>query len=175
MHRIFLVLALTAASSMASADNSGFYGRALVGSANTDDPLVNNDTGFAIGVGWRFLPCLSVEAAYNDLGDFKMKGSFTGGTPHAPVDSLELGLASRLPFGKSGFFGQARIGVHRWNVDYENTERSSSRKGTDLYYGIGVGFNFNERFNLAANVDRYRIDIIDVEIDRIALVAEVNL
>lgn len=167
MRKILLVTALGLSASLFSATShaadTGFYAHANIGQTNIsgDGGLLadDSDTAYGIGFGWRFLPWLAVEAGYNKLGDYRMG---CGGEvcpavvfPTWELDSVELGLAARVPFGDNGMFGQARLGMHNWDVGYGGSE-------TDPYYGVGVGYSFNDRFSLSLNYDVYRTNEFDV-------------
>lgn len=153
------------------ADDTRFYARAGVSRTDLTNLMFydgESDTSLGITLGWRFLPWLSVEAGYSDLGDFKYNCRAEACPfvvlPPFEIDGVELGLAARVPFGESGLFGQARVGVLRWDDGPSNSE-------TDPYYGIGVGYAFNERFNLSLNFDRY--DLGNVNVNRLGLGFEV--
>lgn len=170
MHKFMLaslLCALSAGSAMA-AESTGFYLRGMVGQADTDESGLDNDTAFAIGGGWRFLPYLSVEAGYNDFGNFEANRL----NAELGADSWELGMAAKIPFADSGFFGQARVGIHRWDIDSRLGTTRVSVDGNDPYYGVGIGYDFNDQFGLTVSYDRYDVD--DFDIDRIGLGGEVR-
>jgi OmpA-OmpF porin, OOP family len=153
--------------SASAADEKGFYLRGLLGQAEVDESSFSDeDTAFSIGGGWRFLPYLSVEGGYSDFG------SLEGNSPNAEfsADSWETGVAAKIPFGESGFFGQARLGYHWWDIDTRFVNGRGSIDGSDPYYGVGVGYDFNPQFGVSLNFDRYEIE--DFEIDRIGLGGE---
>jgi opacity protein-like surface antigen len=178
MRKLLLVTALGLSAALSSAasqaDDTGFYARASIGQSDADESgllvVGDDDTSFAVNFGWRFLPWLAVEAGYNRLGEFDLT---CGGEvcpavvlPPLKIDSVELGLAARVPIGESRWFGQARLGIHHWDVDMIGPGSEN-----DPYFGLGVGYAFNERFNLSLNVDRYEAAALDV--DRIGLGFEV--
>lgn len=167
-----VTLATATLSGTATAADEKFYLRGNIGSTDLDaEPFYDNsDTAYGLNFGWRFLPWLAVEAGYNRLGRFDYHCSsevcLPVVVPGLEIDNVELGLAGRVPFGDSGFFGQGRLGMHRWDAGYGGHE-------TDPYYGVGVGYQFNERFNLSLNFDRYEAHHLDA--DRIGLGFEVSL
>jgi len=169
------LLPLSAAifSDSARAADYPFYFRAHVGTTELDvSPIYDDrDTAQGFDFGWRFLPWLAVEAGYNRLGQFSFEciDDFCGpvSVPTIQLDSTELGLAARFPFGDSKFYGQVRAGLHRWDVGV-----SGSGHQTDPYYGVGIGYQFNPRFSLSLNYDRYEAEGFDA--DRIGLGMEIN-
>ena len=70
-----------------------------------------------------------------------------------------------MPFGDGGWFGQARAGLHHWDVDGGGSEN-------DPYHGVGVGYQFNDRFALSVNYDRYEAEVLDI--DRVGLGFEIS-
>jgi opacity protein-like surface antigen len=174
MRKLLLVTVLGAAaasfSSTSHAVDTGLYLRGNVGQADLSDSSTflrdDSDTSYGLNFGWRFLPWLSVEAGYNRLGDFAYRCATcaAGVTQSREIDSAELGIAARVPFGESGWFGQTRLGAHRWDDTFGRNEY-------DPYYGVGVGYQLNERFNMSLNFDRYEIDSLDI--DRLGLGFEV--
>jgi len=173
MQKLLLLTALIGATliSNANAQDTGFYARGGIGQADPNENLLDNDTVLNIGGGWRLTPNFSVEAGYNDFGNFDIKG-ITTGRNQVSSDSFELGVAAKVPFGESGAFGQARLGLHRWDADIQSVAFGFGDQGTDLYFGVGVGYDFNEQFGFSLNFDRYKID--DLNINRTGLGAEIR-
>ena len=163
-------LAALALPGLAQADD--YYLRAALGRVEPRDGLdFNADSqASAIGVGWRFSRHFSLEAGANDLGDYAGTAPAVGGPLDARAGSLELGLAAKLPFGRSDWFGQARAGAHRWEAKLQNFETSSVERGTDAYYGLGLGYDVTELFSVVLSYERYLIDRDDLgDMDRVMI------
>jgi len=113
MHlRSLAAAALLLAATPALAARAADLGKTARESAKDLD--ADRATSWSLGVGWRFVDWLSVEAAYNDLGTYFRAEPAVGGPLDQETTSLELGLAAKLAFGDGGFFGTARAGMHRW-------------------------------------------------------------
>ena len=162
---------LFSASSAAQERELGFYARANFGQVGLGSRFLvdDSDSSFGLDIGWRFLPWLGIEAGYNDFGDYQ---TTCGGQvcpaivyPRLQLESVELGLAARLPLSDNGVFAQSRLGTHR-------TDTYPGRTENDIYYGLGLGYQFNERFDLSLNFDRYQIANDDA--DRVGLGFEVK-
>lgn len=165
-------------TSAAHAQDTGFFVRGSVGSSDISGSggglIDDSDTALGLGLGWRVLPWLAVEAGYNDFGEFMLDRNFCPPGLVCPavflpplnfgLDSVEIGLAARTTLGDSGFFGQARGGLHSADAGPFGTS-------TELYYGIGVGYTFNQRYSLSLNLDRYEFQRFDV--DRIGVGFEI--
>ncbi len=162
---------LFSASINAQDPQLGFYARANVAQVNLGSRFLvdDSDSSFGLNIGWRFLPWLGIEAGYSDFGDYQ---TTCGGQicpaivyPSLQLESVELGLAARLPLSDSGVFAQSRLGAHR-------TDTYPGRTESDVYYGLGLGYQFNERFDLSLNFDRYQIAGDDA--DRVGLGFEIK-
>jgi OmpA-OmpF porin, OOP family len=175
MRKLFLCAALGMSALISSntsrAEDFDFYARASIGNASLTNSVYNDsnsDFGLGGAVGWRFIPWLAVEAGYSQLGEYAFdcgpSPCPTVRPPALELDTVELGLAARLPFGDSGWFGQLRSGLHHWDGGF-------GRSDTDPYYGIGFGYQFNDRFNMSLNYDHYKAG--DVNVNRVGLGLEV--
>jgi OOP family OmpA-OmpF porin len=134
--------------------------------------LDDSDTGFGLVGGYQVNPWFAAELAYVDLGDisYEANGTVTDGiddfdagvgidqSASGPVFSL-LGI---WPIGERfSVFG--RVGIALMSVDADATvsidgEAASDSVGTDrsnMVYGIGGEFSFNERFGVRLGWDRY--------------------
>ncbi len=171
MKKVLLIAGLAVLSAQAFAQDQGFYVHGGIGRSDANESNLDNDTSFNIGLGWRFNDHFSVEGGYNDFGDFKIK-NVTASNANLSADSIELGLAAKLPFGENGFFGKARLGAHRWDGSIRSTVLGVDDSGTDVYFGVGLGYDFNERVGLSLNFDRYAID--DLDVNRFGIGGEVR-
>lgn len=167
-------LAALAVPGFAMADDH--YLRGGFAQVEPDSTLFDDDSqGFTLGVGWRFTDHFAVEAGYNDFGDYEGIAPGIGGPMDLATNSLELGLAAKLPFGDSNFFGQARVGAHRWENKFHNFENEAKDTGTDAYYGVGLGYQIAETFDVVLNYERYAISDDSVgDIDRVMLSFELR-
>jgi len=157
----------------ANAQDRPFYLHGTLGQATINESRFvddDNDTALGLRFGWRFLPWLAVEAGYGQLGDFQTN---CGGEicpavvfPEYQYESIELGLNARVPFGGSRAFGIARAGVHQLDVGFAGSE-------TEPYYGVGVGYAFNDRFSVSLDLDRYTTSDSRFDVDRLGVGLEV--
>src|SRR3954464_5189160 len=122
----------------------GLYLGAAIGQAGIKDNINtetfdSNDAAYKAFVGWRFkvpIVDLAVEGAYIDFG----KPSQTVGAQrvdtrlHGPSVA---GLAI-LPLGPIDLYG--KLGALSWISDTTIAGSTSSKSGTDTFYGLGVGF-----------------------------------
>lgn len=147
------------------------YLRGGVGVAEVDSQSdTGSETTSSIGLGWRFKKKFSVDLNYETLGEWEQSVLAIGGPLDATTRSLSVGLGGTVDFGKSGFFAQARAGVHQWETKYENFETSYKEDGTDPFYTVGLGYDFNEYFGVILSYERFMVGSSEVgDVDRLML------
>ena len=176
MHKILMaaVLAAAALPGLASADDHylrGGFGLAEPDSGEFDD----NSHAMNLGFGWRFSRYFSVEGGYSDLGDYGNAFPGIGGPVDLGVTSLELGMAAKIPFGSSSWFGQVRAGAHRWESKRYNFEGEFKENGVDPYASVGIGHDITDLFSVSLNYERFRVgDEAIGDIDRVMLSFELR-
>jgi len=152
--------------------NAGVTG--LASSSSSD----KTDTGYKLGLGYRFTPNIAVEGAYVDLGKAHYSYNATGNFGAPPVagtasvqgdvkvSGINLSLVGNLPlnanfnlFGKLGVLvgsakasitGSASAGVTTASIGNGGTKNQSA-----LSYGIGVSYNINKQISLRAEYEAF--------------------
>ena len=151
------------------ADVFGSVGLSIVDATSTLD---DSDTGFGLAGGYQVNQNFAAELAWVDLGDisYAANGTVTDG-----VDTFDAGLGidqsasgpvfsllGIVPIGERfSVFG--RVGIALMSVDADATvsidgESASDSVSTDrsnMMYGIGGEFSFNQRFGVRLGWDRY--------------------
>jgi hypothetical protein len=153
-----VVLVGVAATSQAADVETGFYVGGSVGRSrlsvadfyqgDENFRFTDDDFGYKVFGGWRPLAFFAVEAAWVDPGGFNARehetvtGDIHFRTTLSAFDGFAVGL---LPIGPLEFFG--KVGAIAWNsetkIEIEATDEDAievSDSGTDVAYGIGVGF-----------------------------------
>ncbi|HEU5468480.1 MAG TPA: outer membrane beta-barrel protein [Steroidobacteraceae bacterium] len=134
--------------------------------------LDDSDTGFGIAGGYQVNPWFAAELAYVDLGDiaYDASGTVTDGISTFDADfGLEQSAAGPVfsllgiwPIGERfSVFG--RLGIALMSVDAdvdvtidgESAADSVSTDRSNLMYGVGGEYLFNERFGVRLGWDRY--------------------
>lgn len=157
----------------AAATASDFYVHGHLGQAKIEErPFVSyeddSDISLGIRLGWNVSTWLSIELGYASFGDFKSNCCGAGPFQSLDYDTTELGLRGKMPLGDSNWFGVGRAGVHRWD---DGTGRGSR---TDTHYGVGVGYQMNERFAWSLDYDLYRTDNAFRDVDRLGVGVELS-
>lgn len=152
------------------------YLRVGAGVAEVDSPLdTGTETAYSLGTGWRFARHYSVDLNYDSLGSWGRSVTGIGGPLDAKSRTYSLGLGATVDLGTSGFFGQARLGVHRWQTKYRNFETSSKDTGTDPFYSVGVGYDIGRKFGVMLSYERFVVDASHLgDVDRLMLGFEVR-
>lgn len=153
-HRLSVVLAAVLATALTGpvlAQGGAYIG---FGAGQADDRLLNeNDRGFKVFGGWRFMPALAAEFAYVDLGRYGPSG--------ASYDQYGVSaqFVAHLPLGESGasLFGKA--GMFSWTVDryggYSCCFGLTEDSGTDLAVGAGLQVDFHRHAAFRAEWERF--------------------
>jgi len=142
----------------------GLYLGAAIGQAGIKDNINtetfdSNDAAYKAFVGWRFkVPVVNfaVEGAYTDFG----KPSQTLGAQRVETKLHGPSLAGLaiLPLGPFDFYGKA--GAINWSADTTVGGATTSKSGTDAFYGVGAGLNLGP-FGLRAEYERFQIKDTD--------------
>jgi hypothetical protein len=157
-------LALAGISLTASAsDLSGGYIRGELGNSDIDvDGDSDNDNTWGVGAGWWFNKNFAVEGSWNSLYD----------SNGVSLDGFGLGLVGKTTVNDGkGFFATGRIGMFRSNGEVDGFGSDNS---TDLYYGVGAGYDFNQNVGLSLNYTRYNSDFDGLNVDTSTLTGAVE-
>jgi len=155
----------------ANASESGVYIGASAGQSGikdqTDNPsgagtvsLDATDTAYKGFVGYRFawLPIidLAVEASYNDFG--KPSQTSAGQNLNYTLRGETAAGLLILPLGPLDLYGKA--GALYWTVDKNIGGTSSSKTGTNPFYGAGIGFRV-WKLGVRAEYEYYDVPNLD--------------
>lgn len=129
-----------------------------------------DDTGtsYNIFAGYNFIPNLSAEVGYVDLGKYNISASGTiGGTPSSLSGEFKakgwtLSAVGSFPI-QPNFFLLGRLGMFNWDFDLSASGTgaltgggSLSSSGTDPLYGVGVQWDINNQFSVRGEWTRYQ-------------------
>lgn len=142
----------------------GYIGGAL-GSTNTrvtadgesDD---TDNTGVKLFTGYRFNRNFALELSYFNPGDIKESDSGVSLTVRS--DFWQAALLGTVPFSDSPVYGYGRIGLDYWNAKLTGCSGSFcntlSSDGTDLHWGLGVGWNVNNHITVRGEIEQTEIE-----------------
>ncbi len=180
--KLALVAAIAATPLLANArdtddnnNSSGPYIGAEVGRFNlhikhldgvddaTADIVDSNHDAWKAFVGYRFIPWLSLEAAYVDFGQPNNNFSATGsdGNYRVRLHGFEPSLVASAPLGPVELF--AKAGEYYYNVDTRvdfdgtNSSISSSHSRNDFAWGGGLAVVIVHHLELRAEYEKIEI------------------
>lgn len=183
MNKKMLVLAVLAAGACVATgaqakDLTGWFINGGVGSAHYRGTLDGvsghaSDTGtsFQFTGGWRS-QFMGIEGGYVDLGSISEHDDF-GDSAKLSGKGWTLGVNGHFnPTEK--WYISARAGLFRWTAKARATidegeggivTSSGSDNGTNGYFGIGTGVDFNRNWSLGVNGDYYQINAHGYDVD----------
>ena len=144
---------------------SGLYlGAGLGQSTVKDDTGSGNfdasDAAFKVFAGYRFnmIPIidLAAEVGYTDFG--KPSQSIGGQNVQFKLHGVDAAGLLIFPLGPLDFYG--KVGVMSWSLDASGVGSSSSKTGTDPFYGVGVGFQI-WKIGIRGEYEQYKIKDVD--------------
>ena len=166
MTKLMMAVVLGLASSIALAQDAGFYAGGHIGQSNfrsSCDGIAgpgvtcdDEDTAWKVLGGYQFNRNLAAEVGYADLGEVSARGP--GGTAGAEASALELVGVGMLPLGERfSLYGKA--GIYRGEVDGRvdtfALTGGASETNNDITYGVGARFDLTQRVALRAEWQRY--------------------
>ena len=142
----------------------GLYLGAAIGQAGIKDNINTdtfdtNDAAYKAFIGWRFkVPVvnLAVEGAYTDFG--KPSQTLSGQRVETKLHGPSLAGLVILPLGPIDLYGKG--GAINWSADTTIGNSTTSKSGTDSFYGVGAGLNLGP-FGLRAEYERFQIKDVD--------------
>jgi OOP family OmpA-OmpF porin len=152
-------LMLCALAGTASADE-GFYVGGGAGQAFVDEGMYDDeDLTLSLFGGYQFNRHVAVEGGYIDLGEIEPEA----GGAALEADTFHLTAVGTLPLTEAfSLYGKA--GLHRWDADTSLALINGEDSGTDPTYGIGAQYRVSKRFALRADVSRFEMEDVDVDV-----------
>jgi OmpA-OmpF porin, OOP family len=144
----------------AFAVDPGFYVGGKFGGASTDQEFIDDDdTSFGAYLGYRFSPNFALEGEYTDFGDLEVDlRDLEINNARSEPRTWGLKAVGFVPLGRN-FELLGSIGYHSFDLDPSDDagfrQVVGSSSSTDLFYGIGGQFNFDNRLSLRGQFQRY--------------------
>jgi OOP family OmpA-OmpF porin len=142
----------------------------------TSGSVDGKDTAWKLFGGYMFNRHFGIEGAYVDLGEVSYSGTFfgapvTGGK--VEVNGFNIAALGSYPLtDEFSIFG--KIGLFLWDVKASDTTGgapfSDKADGTDISFGLGVGYNFSRNLGVRAEWERFELDDTDADLLSIGIV-----
>jgi OmpA-OmpF porin, OOP family len=172
-HLALLAAGLIAAVPTIASAEDGFFIDGRVGRSSVDEgDIDDSDTAYSLNLGYRW-GWFGVEAGYADQGSFS--DTAHSGALSVPVkgevDGFTLGVNGKFNFAEKWYLS-GRVGAYFWDgradnafvlINQPNPAASVlvadriKDSGTDLYAGIGVGYDLNDKVSIGLNYDHYDV------------------
>jgi OOP family OmpA-OmpF porin len=157
-----LAATMFAAPAFAGEGSAGFY-RVEAGNSNLEiDSNDSNELGFSLRGGYFFNANFGIEGFYTDLG------RDSDDSASVEAHAFGIGAIAKKNFGSQtheGFFINARAGISRIDLNVDIDGFGIVDDGDNQpYYGIGAGYDFNEKMGVSLNVDRFKSDLFDTDL-----------
>ena len=187
IHRVLVAAALAFGSALAATQASAqaFVGGSI-GQSDFDDEITTGlidanqqvdgkDTAWKIFGGYMFNRHFGIEGAYVDLGEVSYSGSFLG----APVTGGKLevtgfnvaAIGSYPVTEEFSVFG--KIGLFIWDAEANDTTGgvpfSGKEDGSDLSFGVGIGYQFTRNLGLRAEWEMFKSNDADASLISVGL------
>jgi len=127
----------------------------------------DSDTSYNIFAGYKFIPNVSGELGYIDLGKYNINASGTvGATPSSLSGEFKakgwtLSVVGTYPV-QPNFLLLGRLGLFNWDFDLSASGTgfftgggSLSSSGTDPLYGVGAQWDVNQQVSVRGEWTRY--------------------
>jgi len=118
----------------------------------------DSDTGFKAFGGYQFHKHFAVEANYTVFGD--TEDDIAGIDTEVEFDTFGVNLVGIAPIAER-FDLFAKLGFAYWDAEVKAFGISDDDDGTDLSYGLGARFNFNEQVSVRAEYEGIDVDGLD--------------
>ena len=144
---------------------SGLYLGAGLGQATVKDDTGSgnfdaSDAAFKVFAGYRFnlIPIidLAAEVGYTDFG--KPSQDIGGQRAQFKLHGFDAAGLLIFPLGPIDLYGKA--GVLSWSLDATAAGTTSSKTGSDPFYGAGIGF-YLWKVGIRAEFEQYKIKDVD--------------
>ncbi|MGI9220736.1 MAG: porin family protein [Woeseiaceae bacterium] len=158
------VLVATLAPTAAMAEG-GFVLAGSVGSADLSDDFDGfnvdaNSTAYRLTLSWQFNEYFALDAGYHNFGDFDQIFDIPGMPTEISLsaDGFTLGATGTLPLGDRWMLF-ARAGAFFWDGNASiNNVTAATPADSNLYLGVGAGFNMTKKLSLTIDGSRYDLD-----------------
>jgi hypothetical protein len=164
-------LALAGLSTTAmAAEGQGFI-RGELGNSHLDVDFKpvgsgsDNDTAAIFAGGYWFNPNFAIEGRIGSLYNTDL-----GNDREADLVILGAGVVGKQNFGadNTGFYISGHAGIARMTAQERESgsiDVIDDESSTKLYYGVGVGYDFSNRWGMGLNYDRYTGSFSDADVD----------
>jgi hypothetical protein len=130
----------------------------------TVDNWESDDTAYKVFAGYRFSKYIAAQVDYINLGSPSAQ-VVPGTRIEAEVDGFRPSFVATLPLG-DWFEVFGHVGYYFYDASFHVEsdvfgDTEFDEDGEELTYGVGVGLNFLDRFNVRFEYDKLELDGVD--------------
>ena len=164
-----------AAPAVAQQSEAGWYIGGSYGMTNIDVDTSGtgfradgDDTGFKIFGGFQFSKHWGAEVGYLDAGKASVTGP--GGSADLSVTAITFAGTGTLPLNEN-FSLLGKVGLWMWDTGCNGAicVSGASDSDTDLFYGLGVRYNFNRNWAIQAEWEQFETSVDSVTLTSIGV------
>jgi opacity protein-like surface antigen len=131
----------------------------------------DDDSSYALGVGYSFTPAISLETAYQDFGSPSAQTDCPPGyaclvvplLTQADTTALSLSLVGSLPLNDQlEIYG--KLGLTSWKIKFNGISSAFDDSGKDLHYGLGLRWSIGNRWKWFGEYAHVDLDITSFSI-----------
>jgi hypothetical protein len=172
MARLFIAAVLTLVVAHPAIAEAGTYISGAFGTSNSNvdfgslNQVDGDGSTRALGIGYEFNRHISLEASYRDLGNHDGETNCPPGfaclfvplATDADLSGISVSLIGTVPLSERwGVY--ARLGLMDWDIEYEGISSAFDDSDTDMMYGVGAKWSFDERWEAFVEYDRVELDV----------------
>jgi OOP family OmpA-OmpF porin len=149
----------------------GVYIGASIGEASYEEDLGfdtfdESDTGYKFFAGYRFSDNFAVEGVYVDYGE--PSGHILGIPAGVEITGYGVNLVGTIPLA-TGFEIFGKLGLLAWDGTATLGNLSGDESDTDLTYGIGAAYFFDDHFGVQAEWEFVNFDNSNMDADMLSV------
>ena len=169
MKRTLSLFGLFLISSLAYAQG-GYFGASVGQATYEENTFLGNfdesDTAFKLFLGYRLNENIAVEGVYVDYGE--PSGNLSGVPASVEFDGFGANLVGTIPLG-TGFELFGKLGFLAWDGKVNLGSLSNEQDDTDLTYGVGVAYFFNEQIGIQGEWEFIDFDQSNMDGDMVSV------
>ena len=166
---------MSALSMPVLADN--IYAGAGIGRSDYDSPDFGDPTGFNVRAGYQWNKNIGLEGAYVNGGPADDNDGNDSWYIEGDVIQAVVKFSANI---EAPVYGYMKVGIGFWDFELDATNTGGGKEsedGSDLIYGAGIGWNFNESGRAFLEYQNLSIDTdgLDGDVSTVSAGIEVRL
>lgn len=144
--------------SLSAREGEGYIGIGA-GETDYDNALLSKPSSKQIYIGNKYTENWGLELGIIDFSKAETEQNTTD--PVSKLDGQTIFLGVKYTYSLvAGLEVYGKLGLHRWSLDFAeyNLTPLGNDDGSDPFYGVGIGYQFNKKYTLNATHSSYNLD-----------------